>query len=162
MIYVFFPSKESNVENQTLSDPNFKLWLLFTSIHHKMVALRELELNPYNITTSQLRLLRIIESLGSKSILTEVAKTVERKIDVISRQAAMLEKDGLITRITKPKSRALRLELTEKGKELLRTIHGSQGLNEVLSVLSEKEREQMSLALKKILTKLNKYSVEEH
>jgi DNA-binding MarR family transcriptional regulator len=150
------------MENQTLSDPNFKLWLLFTSIHHKMVALREKELNPYNISTSQLRLLRIIESLGSKSILSEVAKIAERKIDVISRQAAMLEKDGLITRITKPKSRALRLELTEKGKDLLRTIHGSQGLNEVLSVLSEKEREQMSSALMRILTKLNKYSAEKH
>jgi len=39
-----FPSKKSNVENQTLSDPNFKLLLLFTSIRHKMVALRKLEI----------------------------------------------------------------------------------------------------------------------
>lgn len=151
------------MENQTRSDPNFKLWLLFSSIHHKMVALREKELYPYNITTSQLRLLRIIESLGSKAILSEVAKIVERKLDVISRQATMMEKDGIITRIRdKPKSRLLRLELTEKGKELLRTIHSSQGMNEVLSVLSKKERQQMSSALKKVLTKLNKYSAEEH
>jgi len=93
------------VENQTRSGPNFKLWLLFTSIHHKMVALREKELYSYNITTSQLRLLRIIESLGSKAIFSEVAKILERKLDVISRQAAMMEKDGLITRIRdKPKS----------------------------------------------------------
>ena len=131
------------MENQTRSDPNFKLWLLFSSIHHKMVALREKELYPHNITTSQLRLLRIIENLGSKAILSEVAKIVERNLDVISRQAATMENDGLITRITKPKSRLLRLELTEKGKELLKAIHSSQGLNEVLSVLSEKEREQM-------------------
>jgi DNA-binding MarR family transcriptional regulator len=150
------------MENQTPSDPNFKLLLLFTSIHHKMVALREKELNPYNISTSQLRLLRIIESLGAKAILSAVAKIAERKIDVISRQAATMENDGLITRITKPKSRLLRLELTEKGKELLKAIHSSQGLNEVLSVLSEKEREQMSSALKRILTKLNKYSAEKH
>ena len=151
------------MENQTRSDPNFKLWLLFSSIHHKMVALREKELYPYNITTSQLRLLRIIESLGSKAILSEVAKIVERKLDVISRQATMMEKDGIITRIRdKPKSRLLRLELTEKGKELLRTIHSSQGMNEVLSVLSKKERQQMSSALEKVLTKLNKYPSEEH
>jgi len=45
---------------------------------------------------------------------------------------------------------------------LLKAIHSSQGLNEVLSVLSEKEREQMSSALKRILTKLNKYSAEKH
>ena len=102
------------MENQTPSDPNFKLLLLFTSIHHKMAALRERELNPYNISTSQLRLLRIIESLGAKAILSAVAKIAERKIDVISRQAATMENDGLITRITKPKSRLLRLELTEK------------------------------------------------
>ena len=151
------------MENQTRSDPNFKLWLLFSSIHHKMVALSEKELYPYNITTSQLRLLRIIESLGSKAILSEVAKIVERKLDVISRQATMMEKDGIITRIRdKPKSRLLRLELTEKGKELLKTIHSSQGMNEVLSVLTEKERQQMSSALKRVLTKLNKYSAEKH
>jgi DNA-binding MarR family transcriptional regulator len=128
-----------------------------------MVALREKELYPHNITTSQLRLLRIIENLGSKAILSEVAKIVERNLDVISRQAIMMERDGIITRIRdKPKSRLLRLELTEKGKELLRTIHSSQGMNEVLSVLSKKERQQMSSALKKVLTKLNKYSAEEH
>ena len=151
------------MENQTRSDPNFKLWLLFSSIHHKMVALREKELYPYNITTSQLRLLRIIESLGSKAILSEVAKIVERKLDVISRQATMMEKDGIITRIRdKPKSRLLRLELTEKGKELLKIIHSSQGMNEVLSVLSQKERQQISSALKRVLTKLNKYSAQEH
>jgi DNA-binding MarR family transcriptional regulator len=151
------------MEKQTLSDSNFKLWLLFTSVHHKMVALREKELNPTNITTGQFRMLRIIESLGSKAILSEVAKIVERKLDVISRQAAMMEKGGLITRIRdKPKSRLLRLELTEKGKELLRTIHRSQGMNEVLSVLTEKERQQMSSALKRVLTKLNKYSAEKH
>jgi len=149
--------------NQTLSEPNFKLWLLFASIHHKMVALRENELKPYNITTGQLRMLRIIESLGSKAILSEVAKIVERKLDVISRQASMMEKDGLITRIRdKPKSSLLRLELTDKGQELLKTINSSQGLNEVLSVLTEKERQQMSSALKRVLTKLNKYSTEKH
>jgi DNA-binding MarR family transcriptional regulator len=149
--------------NQTLSEPNFKLWLLFASIHHKMVSLRENELKPYNITTGQLRMLRIIESLGSKAILSEVAKIVERKLDVISRQASMMEKDGLITRIRdKPKSSLLRLELTDKGQELLKTINSSQGLNEVLSVLTEKERQQMSSALKRVLTKLNKYSTEKH
>ena len=151
------------MENQTLSDSNFKLWLLFTSIHHKMVALREKELNPYNVTTGQLRMLRIIEGLGSKAILSEVAKKVERKLDVISRQSAMMEKDGLITRIRdKPKSTLLRLELTEKGKELLKIIHSSQGMNEVLSVLSQKERQQISSALKRVLAKLNKYSTEKH
>jgi len=151
------------MENQTLSDSNFKLWLLFASIHHKMVALREKELNPYNITTGQLRMLRIIESLGSKASLSKVAKIVERKLDVISRQAAMMEKDGLITRIRdKPKSSLLRLELTEKGKKLLKTIHSSPGMNEVLSVLTEKEHQQISSALKRVLAKLNKYSTEKH
>ena len=151
------------METKLYPDSNFKLWLLFTSIHHKMVILREKELNPHNITTGQLRMLRVIESLGSKAILSEVGKIVERKLDVISRQAITMEKDGLITRIRdKPKSRLLRLEITEKGQELLKTIHSSQGMNEVLSVLSEKERQQMSSSLKRVLTKLNKYSVEQH
>jgi DNA-binding MarR family transcriptional regulator len=150
------------MENQDLLDLNFKIWILIGDLHHKMVLVRQKELDEYNVSTRQLRILRLIESLGPEARLSKIAKTVQRKIDVISRQAVMMEKDGLIKRIRdKPKSRLLRLELTEKGQELLNNIHRSKGMNEVLSVLTEKERQGVYSALNRVMTKLNKYSAED-
>jgi len=151
------------MENQDLLDLNFKMWILIGDLHHNMVLVRQKELDKYNISTRQLRILRLIEGLGPEARLSEIAKILQRKIDVVSRQAVMMEKDGLIKRIRdKPKSRLLRLELTEKGQELLNNIHRSKGMNEVLSVLTEKERQEIYSALNRVMTKLNKYSAEEH
>ena len=149
------------MENQDLLDLNFKMWILIGDLHHKMVLVRQQELNEYNISTRQLRILRLIEGLGPEARLSEIAKIVQRKIDVVSRQTMTMEKDGLIKRIRdKPKSRLLRLALTEKGQELLDKIHRSKGMNEVLSVLTEKERQQIYSNLNRVMTKLNKYSTE--
>ena len=150
------------MENQALLDLNFKMWLLFSDLHHKMVAVRQSELNQYNITTRQLRILRVIEGLGANARISEIAKLLERKVDVVSRQTVMLEKDGLIKRVQdKPKSRLLRLELTDKGKKLLNKIHRSKGMNEVISVLTEQERQQIYAALNRVLNKLNEYSAKQ-
>jgi DNA-binding MarR family transcriptional regulator len=83
---------------------------------------------------------------------------MERKVDVVSRQAVGMEKDGLIKRIrVKPKSRLLKLELTDKGRELLKVSRFSDGMNQVSSILNEKELKQLHAVLDKLLTKLKQY-----
>jgi DNA-binding MarR family transcriptional regulator len=87
---------------------------------------------------------------------------VDRKLDVISRQAIMLEKDGFIQRIKgTPKSRLLTIKLTEKSLELLEVVKQSEGMKEVLSVLTKEEREQLDLLLIRLQIKLNEYTFEE-
>jgi len=60
------------------------------------VLVRQRELSKYHIPTRQLYILKLIQELGEQATLSEIAKKVERKIDVISRQTVMMEKDGLI------------------------------------------------------------------
>ena len=73
------------------------------------------------IPIRQYHVLGIIEYLGSKATLEEVAKRAERKGNTISRQAVSMEKDGLIKRTQDmPKSTLLRLELTEKGLNMIK------------------------------------------
>ena len=87
---------------------NFELFLLMGKINHLTFLARQRELNHYHIPGQQLHVLRIIQELGPKATLSEVAKNVERKINVISRQTISMEKDGLIKRIKDtPKSRLL-------------------------------------------------------
>ena len=138
---------------------DLKFWITVGDLHHKMFWLREKELSTLGITASQLRILRVIEGLGSKATISAVAEAVNRKVDVISRQTMMLENDGFIERTkSRPKSRQLAISLTEKSIELLKIAKNSNAMREVLSVLTTKERRQLDLILNRLSTKLNEYA----
>jgi DNA-binding MarR family transcriptional regulator len=149
------------MENQKLLDSNFEIWLYIADLHHKIVLVRQSELNQYNISTRKLHILRLINSLGPEARISAISKALGRKLDVVSRQVAAMESEGLLKRIkAKPKSRLLTLELTEMGREMLKINKYSAGMNTVLSVLSEKERELVHSALHRMLGKLNEISAE--
>jgi len=101
-----------------------------------------------------------MQDLGSSATITDVAKIVRRKPEVISRQGISMEKDGLIKRIkSKPKSNLLRLELTEKGVEMANISRKSDSINKVFSSLSREERRQMESILNKLIIKAKNYIV---
>ena len=145
------------MEKQTLFS-NHDLWLLMGKIHHKRILLRQNELRDYNIPTRQLYMLHLIRDLGSKTTISEIAKTVERKVDVISRQLANMEREGLIKRTkATPKSRLLKIELTDKGRDLAKISGKSKIMDKIISVLNTEERQQLYSLLNRMLTEINKY-----
>ena len=148
------------MEKQTLV-PNQDLWLLMGKIHHKRILLRQRELSVYNIPTRQLYMLHLIRDLGSKTTIAEIARTVERKVDVISRQMVNMEKDGLIKRTKAvPKSRLLKIELTERGLELAKISGKSAAMDKIISVLGTEERQQLYSLLNRMLIAINEYNSE--
>ena len=147
------------MEEEALYNLDLKVWILIGDLHHKMFWLRQKELSQYNITARQLRILRVIESLGSKATIYTIAKEVDRKIEVISRQTSKLEKDGFIKRTKdKPRSRVLTFKLNEKSLDLLKITKHSKGMSEVLSVLTREERQQLDVVLNRLSIKLNEYT----
>jgi DNA-binding MarR family transcriptional regulator len=91
--------------------------------------------------------------------LSEVAKRVEREMNVISMQTSIMEKDGLITRIKNtPKSNLLTLELTDKGREIINKSRKSKSIEDIFSSLSTEECQQLESTLNKVLTKAQKYT----
>jgi DNA-binding MarR family transcriptional regulator len=148
------------MEKQALV-PNQDLWLLMGKIHHKRILLRQRELSVYNIPTRQLYMLHLIRDLGSKTTIAEIARTVERKVDVISRQMVNMEKDGLIKRTKAvPKSRLLKIELTERGLELAKISGKSAAMDKIISVLGTEERQQLYSLLNRMLIAINEYNSE--
>jgi len=148
------------MEKQTLV-PNHDLWLLMGKIHHKRILLRQRELNEYNIPTRQLYMLQAIRDLGSKTTISEIAKTVEREVESISRQMVSMEKDGLITRTrVSPKSRLLKIELTEKGSQLAKISGKSKAMDKIISVLNTEEQQKLYSLLYRMLIAINEYSSE--
>jgi DNA-binding MarR family transcriptional regulator len=143
------------LEDQASLDLNFNTWILIADLHHKMLQARQNEVSKYGISTRQLYILRLIDSLGPKARLSELAKKAQRKPDVISRQAVCMEKDGLIQRIKEtPKSRLLTLEITDKGRELLKISKYSDGMNLALSDFTIEERQELHSVLSRMRSKL--------
>ena len=144
-----------DIEKQTLV-PNHDLWLLMGKIHHKRMLLRQKELKEYNIPTRQLYMLQLIRDLGLKTTISEIAKTVEREVESISRQLVSMEKDGLIKRTrVSPKSRLLKIELTEKGIKLAKISGKSKAMDKIISVLNTEEQQILYSLLNRMLIAIN-------
>ena len=143
------------MEKLTEAVSNYELWLLMGKIHHDVVLVRQKELSPYHIPPQQLNVLRTIQYLGEKASLSNIAKELERKPNVISRQAAGMEKDGLLKRTNDtPKSRLLKIELTEKGRDMLNIRDESKIIDAAWSFLNEEDRQKMYSVLYRMSTKL--------
>ena len=151
------------MEKKALELSNFQLWLLIGKVNYSIFLARQRELNRYHIPVRQLHVLRAIHDLGSKATLSEVAGRVERETHWISRQAISMEKDGLIKRIQDtPKSRLLRLELTEKGLEMVKLVRQSEAIDAILSFLNKEDRQQIKSVLNRILVKVKEYNSEHY
>lgn len=143
------------------SDKSFKLWHLIGSVNHSIILIRQREIRKHHIPVRQLHVLNIIRSLGSKATLLELAKRAEREPNVISKQTSMMEEDGLIRRIKDtPKSNLLKLELTEKGLDLIKVARQSKSIYTIFSSLSREELQQLESILNKILIQTHKYNDE--
>jgi DNA-binding MarR family transcriptional regulator len=142
-----------------LSESNFDLWLLIGRVNHEIMLARQKELRQYNIPIRQTLFLYTLQSLGSKATLFEVAKAMERTVPVTAQHAANMENDGLIKRIkNSPRSNLLRLELTEKGLEMVKFARKSKAVDTILSSVDKEGRQQMESVLTSILVKAKKYN----
>ena len=143
------------MKQTAMSESNFKLWRLIGKANHSILVLRQRELRQHSVAFSQLYLLGCIKELGINATLNELAKRVERQPNVISKQTACMENDGLIKRIKDtPKSNLLKLELTEKGLEMIKVSKRSNSIDKIFSYLSQEKRQQLESALNLIVNKL--------
>jgi DNA-binding MarR family transcriptional regulator len=138
---------------------NFQLWLLVGKVGHSINLIRQRELSLYHIPVRQLHVLHLINDLGSKATLAEVARQAERNDNVISRQTVVMERDGFIKRIKDvPKSNSLRFEMTQKGTDLVNVTRQSEKIEKIFSSLSKKQQQDLKSLLARILVETEKYS----
>ena len=129
---------------------------LISRIYHSMTLIKKQELNEYGIAPRQLFILHVIHALGTKATAPEVAKAVDREINVISKMVCKLEQDGLIKRTKiKPKSNLLSLELTGKGLQMIKIDTTRKSVQKVLSTIPAGEYQRIEATLTRILNMLD-------
>jgi DNA-binding MarR family transcriptional regulator len=143
------------------TESSFELWRLIGRVNHSILVHRQRELRKHNIPVRQLWVLVAITEFGPSATLAKVAKELEREPNVISLQTVIMEKDGLIKRIKNtPKSNLLKLELTEKGRDIINASRHSEAIHKILGSLPKEDRQYLDSILNKVLIKAHKYHQE--
>ncbi|MFC1920526.1 MarR family winged helix-turn-helix transcriptional regulator [Chloroflexota bacterium] len=137
-------------------DIGFGLWQLLNRTRQLMYRARKRELHQYGVTTRSAAILEMTTRLGKKATQTALAKQTFTERHVVSEQLSRMEKEGLIIKIRDLERRnEVRVEATEKGKEVLRNVVIHQSINDVMSVLNNEDK----LDLWRILSKLRESGI---
>ena len=147
-----------NMEEITARDSSLYARLLLGRARHLMIKARTKELTPYHISPRQANVLFVLYNLGHKATLSELAKHTDREKNTLSIQLTRMERDGIVNKVREtPKSTLISFELTEKGIVTYNYAKKSKTIKQIMSVLSEEERQELIAILKKIINKAGKY-----
>ena len=130
---------------------------LIGRVRHFMNRTRQKELSPYGISPRQATVLFILYSLDRKVTLAELSKNTDRQINTLSLQITKMERNGLVRKVREtPKSALISFELTEKGKNTYKDTTKANSVEDIMSVLTEEERQQLISLLKKVVGRVEK------
>jgi MarR family transcriptional regulator, organic hydroperoxide resistance regulator len=145
MVCVYTQVKNGVKMNSMLStDQDYNLWVLLRQTRDAMVKARERELEKYGISSIQAAVLFTIQAIGAEATPAEISRRLVREPHSVSGLLNRMERQGLITRVKDlPKRNMVRVVMTDKGREAYEQSTKRLSMHEIMSVLSEAERNQM-------------------
>jgi len=146
----------------TLADKGFTLWNLLAEVKDTIAKARRKELATYGIPMGRAYVLFAIRAIGKKARPTDIARLTCRETHSVSEMLIRMEKEGLV-RKTKDLAQKdhVRIRLTDKGRRMYHHTTHRESIKRIISCLSEKEQEQLSSYLYKLLDQAQKEVDEE-
>ena len=135
-------------------DETVNLWLLLRRASYTALKARAKELHQYGVSSANGGVLFIVDKLGQQATPAEISRQIFREPHSVSGLLKRMEKDGLIRRVKDlNRKNMIRVEMTEKGREIYKQICKRESIHRILSALSEEERQQLNRCLIKIREK---------
>ncbi|MBI4304619.1 MAG: winged helix-turn-helix transcriptional regulator [Chloroflexi bacterium] len=135
-------------------DEQYSLWMLLYQTRQAMQKSRKREMVRANIYGSHTAILYLIDILGEKATPAELARWLVLEIHSISELLTRMQKKGLVSKGKTPKKgRGVAFKLTEKGKEVLRKASAQESIHNIMSVLSDEQRQQLRSSLELLLAR---------
>ena len=134
-------------------DSDFELWILMNVIQEITHAVREKELNRYDISVRQSGILyTIFNQLDNNAKPADIARFSRRGPNSISTILNRMERKGFINKNKDlRKKNAIRVSLTEKGKKALEFANNRRSIHRIFAALSEEELIQAHTLMAKLL-----------
>jgi len=144
------------------NDRAFDLWWLFDEVDRAIMKAREKDLGQYDLTFEQSGILHVLQIAGNEPTLSKISRMNLREPQSVSGIIDRMEKRGLVNKTRcLGKKNMIRVTLTEMGRQAYRNASIRDSIHDIMSVLSEKEYEQLwsclTVLLTAAITELEKY-----
>ena len=144
------------MEGIASNDLNYEIWVLLANIEHVIHDRRQTELKEYGTTVEQSGVLHLL-MVGKNKALTPASLARLRLVTPQSSSStvdAMLRR-GLVKKVRDlDRANFIRVAITEKGKRVYENAVKSESVSEAISALSQEEKHQLWLILKKLIRRL--------
>jgi DNA-binding MarR family transcriptional regulator len=146
--------KELSMSSSTRFEEDHELWGLLLQARDLLFKIRKNELQSQEIMPQEGHILHIIDSAGYKATPTSISRQLFLTCHSISERLSRIERKGLIRRVWDMDNKSsVRVEITEKGREIYNRSRELDSVREVMSVLSDEEHKLLRQALQKIVDK---------
>ena len=136
------------------TDEDYNLWVLMRQVRDAMGKARERELGKYGISSIQGAVLFNIKEIGRETTPAEISRRLVREPHSVSGLLSRMEKQGLIKRVKDlPRRNMIRIVTTKKGEEAYKLIAKRLSMVEIMSSLTEDEKNTLWNLLQKLRTK---------
>ena len=138
-----------------LFDEDYNLWVMMHQTRDAVWTAREKELSKHNLSVMEAAVLfvaQVIERTADrKPTVAEISRWLFRSPNSMSELLSRMEKRGLVRKVRDlTKKSAVRILVTEKGKQFYELSTERKAVHEIISSLSEEERRQLWVALGKL------------
>jgi len=145
---------QETIKRFARGDKDYELWLLLSWARHAVYRARETELQRYNLTPEQARILSILQH--SEDVVTPalLAKMMLLKPHTVSALVNRMEKKGLVKKTRDLDRRnMIRVTMTENGAKAYKYMAKMGPIHRIMGALTPEEGEQLTSGLTKILNK---------
>ena len=143
--------KESEVtENVSRRDLDWHIWLLMSRARDSALELRKRELSQYDITTMNAAVLFILDTIGKRITITDLARNLFRKHHTMSTLVTRMEKQALVKKVKGPRN-IVWVSITNKGRQVYQQSIKRESISRAFSDLNEDELNQLAVSLEKII-----------
>ncbi len=144
-------NREVNMRDTRKSDGDFIIWALLNQAKDTLFKVRGNELNQYGISATESQVLFTINDLGGRTTPAAISRRVYREHNTVTALLGRMEKKGLISKVRDQERKNIwRIDMTEKGKGVLRQSAKMESIHMVISILSDDELKQLETYLRKI------------
>ena len=143
-------------ENSYSYDTNedYELSRLILQMNRAMYRARAKELFQYGITPEEVALLFVVQAVGYRATPTRISRLLVREPHSVSSLLTRMQKRGLVSKVKDLERKNLvRVVITEKGRQAYYHSMERKSIRRILSVLSEEERRQLRVYMKKLRDK---------
>ena len=131
---------------------NLKLWVLLDQTAFAVARNRDLELKQYGLTPAQAAVLYTLENYNGQATQNEISQFTMRQHHSVSTLINRMVDRGLVEKVQLPNGSGSLVSITKKGRNIYANTNRSS-VEMIFSVLSEEEREQYAIFLKRLLKK---------